>query len=187
MMTQGPEHPADGWEEAINELLDGALDDASADALKAAAEGDRELALAIVDAWRLQKSMDELALEKAPAGLRRKLRRIPREYRVTSPYRPMGLPGWALAGGMATMVLAAVAVMMVTGPQPTASRRGVDAAKVAQTRRELATAFHYLDKVGLRVGREIHEELNDELSAPIRDNLSKHLPWTGQTQKEKHV
>lgn len=191
MITQGPQHPADGWEEAIDKLLDGSLDEASAGDLKSAATKDANLALAIVDAWQLQKSMDELHLERAPASLRRKLQRIPRDYRVVSHSWVTGLPRWVLAGGMATMIVAAVALM--TGQhggadrQPAATGGGMDAAQLAQTRRELATAFHYLDKVGLRVGREIHEELNDELSTPIKANLYKHLPYTGRSQKEKRV
>jgi hypothetical protein len=39
----------------------------------------------------------------------------------------------------------------------------------------------------MRVGREIHEELNEELSAPIKDNFSKYMPYSGQSLKEKHV
>lgn len=190
MITQGPQYPADAWDEAINKLLDGSLDEASAEELKSAATKDTHLALAIVDAWQLQKSMDELQLERAPASLRRKLKRIPRENRVASHSWAIGLPRWVLAGGMAAMVVAAIALTIGlhggAGPQPAAGG-GVDAAKLARTRRELATAFHYLDKVGLRVGREIHEELNDGLSAPIKENLYKHLPYTGQSQKEKRA
>jgi len=191
MMGQDPERPAGDWEREINELLEGALDDTSSEALKSAAARDSELAQAIVRAWQLQKSMDELKLEKAPVSLRRKLKRIPREYAAVSRRSWFAPPRWAVAGGMAALVL--VAVVMTTGrfngtqPQETASQAAADAAKMAQTRRDLATAFYYLDKVGLRVGREIHEELNDELSDPIRENLSKHMPYTGQRQKEKHA
>lgn len=191
MMGHDPEHPAGDWEREINELLEGALDETSSEALKAAAARDSELARAILRAWQLQKSMDELQLEKAPVRLRRKLKRIPRDYAGDSRRPWFVTPRWVVAGGMAALLL--VAVVLTTGrftgihPQQTASQAAADAAKMEQTRRDLATAFYYLDKVGLRVGREIHEELNDELSDPIRDNLSKHLPYTGRKQKEKHV
>jgi len=191
MTEQGPERPAGDWEQEINELLEGALDESSAEALKVAAARDSELAQAIVRAWQLQKSMDELHLEKAPASLRRRLKRIPREHPGPSRH-PWFVPARrVMAGSMAVLVL--VAVVLTAGRfagterQQMDSQAAAEAVRVTKARRDLATAFYYLDKVGLRVGREIHEELNDELSAPIRDNLSKHLPYTGQSQKEKHA
>jgi len=191
MTVQGPGHPGKNWEAEINAMLEGELDKTSTEALKAAAAADRRLASAIVEAWQLQKSMDELRPERAPASLRRKLRRIPRQQALAARKPWLVLPGWAPAGAVAALVLIALAVLTGrpggTGPQPNTLRNGADMARVEQTRRELATAFHYLDKVGLRVGREIREELNDELSAPIKDNIYRHLPYTGQAQKEKHV
>jgi len=191
MTVQGPGRPGKDWETEINALLEGELDETSAEALKAAAAADSRLAAAIVEAWQLQKSMDELQPERAPASLRQKLRRIPRRHALASRKPWPGLPRWAPAGAMAALVLIALAVLIGrpggTGPRPGAARNGADMARVEQTRRELATAFHYLDKVGLRVGREIREELNDELSAPIKDNIYRHLPYTGLAQKEKHV
>jgi len=185
-------HPGKDWEAEINALLEGELDQAAAEALKAAAAEDSRLAAAIVEAWQLQKSMDELQLEKVPPSLRRQLRRIPRQHRRASRKPWLGLNGWLPAGAMAAVVLIALALVFgrpggTAGPQPNAARKGVDMAQVEQARRELATAFRYLDKVGLRVGQEIQAELNDELSDPIKDNLSKHLPYTGQSQKEKHA
>lgn len=184
-------HPGKDWEAEINALLEGELDQAAAEALKAAAAEDSRLAAAIVEAWQLQKSMDELQLEKAPPSLRRQLRRIPRQQRRASRRPWLSLDGWVPAGAMAAVVLIALALVFGrsggNGTQPTAARNGVDMAQVEQARRELATAFRYLDKVGLRVGQEIQAELNDELSDPIKDNLSKHLPYTGQSQKEKHA
>jgi hypothetical protein len=191
MTVQGPGHPGKDWETEINALQDGELDETSAEALKAAAAADSRLAAAIVEAWQLQKSMDELRPERAPASLRRKLRRIPRQQTLASRKPWLGLPGSAPAGAMAAVVLIALVVLIGRpggmGLQPGAARSGANMARVEQTRRDLATAFHYLDKVGLRVGREIRQDLNDELSAPIKDSIYKHLPYTGQGQKEKQA
>jgi len=197
MSGQGPANPID-WEDKINALLDGALDEASAEALKSAAKADSALARAIVDAWQLQKGMDQLALEKAPASLRRKLRRIPHEYKTRS-HRPLmaatgALPRWLVAGSLASLALIAVVLVLrqpagqaVTATGPVVKQTAGESEQAAQARRELAIAFYYFDKVGSRVGRQIHQELNEELSAPIKENLSKHLPYTGQAYKEKHA
>ena len=194
MTGQGPANPTD-WEDKINALLDGVLDEASTEALKSAAGTDGALARAIVSAWQLQQGMDQLALEEAPASLRRKLRRIPREHKAAGRRPLLTLPRWALAGSLAALALIAVVTVMnrrpdgqaITAPQHLAGHTASEPAQVAQARRELAIAFYYLDKVGLRVGREIHSELNDELSAPIKENLFKHMPHTGQSDKEKHA
>jgi hypothetical protein len=104
------------------------------------------------------------------------------------------MPRWLPAGGLAAMVLVAVAMLLnepagrtVISSQATASRSASDAARREQTRRELAIAFFYLDKAGLRLGQEIREVLNDELSAPVKDELSKHMPYVGPAHKENNV
>ena len=57
-MTQRPD--MNDWEDQINALLDGELDDAQADALKGAAEQDQALARAIIEAYQLQQLMASL-------------------------------------------------------------------------------------------------------------------------------
>jgi len=205
MTGQDTEHPEDR-ETRINALLDGELDDAGSAALKAAAGVDRVLARALVDAWQLQRSMDELRLERAPAALRHKLRRIPLEHsntgRLAFGQPPRARLPRALAGGVA---LAAVVVLsLVLRPQnippigqlpvgtdqalaaPAGDSAQVEQARVEQARRDLKIAFHYLDKTGFRVGQQISEVLNDEVSIPIKENLLKTIPYTGQrAHKEK--
>jgi anti-sigma factor RsiW len=193
MSGQGPENPGN-WEEKINALLDGDLDETAAEALKAAAAENSALARKIVDAWRLQEGMNRLALEKAPASLRRKLMRIPREHRSATRGRLPRSPHWALAGGLVSVSVIAV-VLMTSEPDtravinnpPALSHGTSDARRAEQARRELAITFHYLDKIGLRLGHQIRTELNDELTAPIKDNFSKHMPYTGQSPKEEHA
>jgi len=190
-----PAAPGPIDESRINALLEGELTPEEAEALKAAAREDSRLAEAIVAAWQLQASLDELAIEKAPASLRQRLRSIPGEYgeaetRTGSGF-DLGLAGWALSLGV--VAVAAVSIALVMGPDVTApvpsSGSNQAAAKeqerVAEARRELAIAFHYIDKAGLRTSREIRSVLNEELAAPVKDNLSRHLPYMPQGSKEK--
>jgi len=66
------------WEARINKLLDGELDENATAVLKREAGEDRQLARAIIEAYELQRGMDHLGIERAPASLRKKLRQIPR-------------------------------------------------------------------------------------------------------------
>jgi len=193
MNGQDPATPKD-WEIEINALLDGELDEASARALEGAATEDRVLARAIVEAWQLHQSLDQQRPQRAPASLRRKLRRIPREQKEATGRLVFSMPRWLPAGGLAAIVLVAVAMLLnepagrtVISSQATASRSASDAARREQTRRELAIAFYYLDKAGLRLGQQIHQLMNDELSAPVRDELSRHMPYVGPAHKENNA
>ena len=195
------------YESRINALLEGELTPAEAEALKAAAREDSRLAEAIVAAWQLQESLDRLAIEKAPASLRQRLQRIPVEYGETRARSGFGLAGWALSLGV--VAVAAVSLTLVLGPRdngPVSPEQvaghpepgpvpdgsipsAADAIPedVAEARRELAIAFHYIDKAGLRTSREIRSVLNEELAAPVKDNLSRHLPYVPQGPKEKQA
>ena len=180
------------YEAQINALLEGELDPAAAEALKAAAREDSQLAQAIVAAWQLRESLDQLAFEKAPASLSRRLKRIPLEHGGNPARTAFGLPGWALSVGVVAVAAVALALVMdpmPTGTEPTASQTGAtpDAAEVAAARRDLAIAFSYLDKAGLRTSREIRAVLHEELAAPVKDNLSRHIPYMAQATKEKHA
>ena len=162
MTGQGPQNPTDR-EAEINALLDGELDEASIASLKAAAAGNGELAQAIIEAWQLQKGLDDLQLEKAPASLRRKLKRIPGEQKARAGRWVFSPPRWAVAGGLASVVLVAVAMMMSQPAAPPATNSiqlSSDAennrVRMEQTTRDLQVAFFYLDKVGLRLGQQIH-------------------------------
>ena len=56
------------WEELINALLDGELNETDADALKEQAGSDQALARAIIEAYQLRKAMTEIEVERAPAS-----------------------------------------------------------------------------------------------------------------------
>jgi hypothetical protein len=163
------------------------------------AAGDSQLSQAIVEAWQLQQCMDRLELEKAPVSLSKRLGRIPREQGALSHRRILGMPRWAIAAGLASVVLAALVLMRAEPPrqeglppQQVASGADIEPVEIGpeqirKARQELAIAFSYLDKTGVRVSREIQEVLSEEISAPVKDNLSEHIPYTGQYRKEKHA
>jgi len=169
MTTELPE-----WESQVNALLDGELDEASTEALKRAAAGDKQLARAIIEAYELQRDMDRLGLEQAPASLRRRLRRIPREHRAS-----WRLPRWALAAGaMAAVPLLVMAIQLMQPQQPSA-------AEIEQARHDLAVAFAYIDKVGIRTGNYLENVLATELQHGVTDNITKHIPYIEPSQEEK--
>jgi hypothetical protein len=185
MNSRPPGDRAD-YETAINALIDGELDAVAAAELKAAAAGDRVLAQAIVDAWRLQKGLDELRLERAPSTLRQALKRIPREQSragATSAW-----PRRLAAGAFASVVLVAFAMMMATSKErpATGDPDAGELARVEAARRDLAIAFHYLDKVGSRTGDRIHNVLHEQVAEPVTEQISRHLPYTEQSRKEEH-
>jgi hypothetical protein len=129
----------------------------------------------------LEALLSELRIEKAPRSLTRRLRRIPRgEGGEPAWWQGLLSPGparrWLLAPALAAGLLL-VGIALLLPKQP--SRQ-----EILQVRQELAVAFQYIDKAGAVTGREIHSALGDELSRPIRDSLSKHIPFTEQNRKE---
>lgn len=171
----------DDYEAAINALIDGELDEGRAAELRAAAEADPALARAIVDAWNLQRGLDELRLERAPARLARRLRRIPAAERRAVRANPW--PWRLAAGGFASVVLVAFAMMMSGTPGPAAPEMS-EQAKVEAARRDLAIAFHYLARVGDRTGARIGDVLQDGVADPVTENLTRHMPYTETVREE---
>jgi len=157
-MTERPD--MHDWEAQINALLDGELDDPGADRLRLAAERDRELARAIIEAYRLQQAMRQIPRERAPASLRRKLRRIPREQRAME--RPAWFqPRWAAA--LATVPLLAVLALSQMGPrQPTE-------AEIMQARQDLALAFGYLEKATRVTNSQVQSAIGHGFSEPVTE------------------
>jgi len=161
------------WEAQFNALLDGELDKASSDALKQAASEDHELARAIIEAWQLQRGMDQLEIDRAPASLRRKLRRIPRSHRhIHWPRRRV------MAAALAAVPLLTIGLLLVQ-PHPPSQ------ADVEQARQDLAVAFSYIDKVGDRAGDRIYRVLGSELHHSVSKNISRHIPYPKHFRKDK--
>lgn len=174
-MTSKKYEDLPAWESQVNDLLDNELDEASTEALKQAASEDHELARAIIEAYQLQRSMDSIGIEQAPAGLRRKLRDIPRNHRQSQwPRR------WVMTTAMASIALLAIGLVLTQPQQPSQ-------ADVEQARQDLAVAFIYINRIGAITGERIHSVLAAQLRHSVTDNLSKHIPFTEQSRKEKNT
>ncbi len=174
-MTSKKHEDLPAWESQVNALLDSELDEASTDALKQAASEDHELARAIIEAYQLQRSMDSIGIEQAPASLRRNLRDIPRNNRQRQ--RPRR---WVMTTAMASIALLAIGLVLMRPQQPSQ-------ADVEQARQDLAVAFTYIDKIGHMTGDRFHSVLGAVLRNGVTDNISKHIPFTEQSLKEKNT
>ena len=132
------------------------------------------------EAWEaeLGAMMEGLGVEKAPASLRRKLRRIPREEKRRDRQWSWQQPRWVLVPAMAAAAVLAVGIAVMQPRQPSQ-------AEIEQARQELAVAFAYLDRVGHRTGDEIDSILGGELRDTVKGNLTKHLLFNEQSLEEE--
>ncbi|MBT8061249.1 MAG: hypothetical protein HKO64_09125 [Xanthomonadales bacterium] len=144
-------------EERINDLLEGRLDDGEAERLKREAQADHELATAIIDAYQLQRAMSELSIERAPASLRRRLKKIPAQSRPA-----WQQPRWVMA--YATVPVLALAMVMMQPSTPSAS-------ELEQARQDLAVAFAYIDRVSVRTTLTIQSEIGSEMSRAVAEPI----------------
>lgn len=145
---------------------------------------------------QLDALFKRLGVEKAPPGLTRRLYRIPAEEGHAAGWRrllrPAAVPRWVLVPALAAALLAVGVVLTLperTQPEPAlpdlALPQQPSQAEVLQARQDLALAFKYIDKAGVIAGREIHSVLGEELLHPVKDNLSKHIPFTERSLKEE--
>jgi hypothetical protein len=130
----------------------------------------------------LEGLFQRLSVESAPAGLRRRLRRIPIEEADRAGWwrrllAPAAQPRWALVPALAVSLLV-VGVVLVLPRQPSQ-------ADVLQARHDLALAFRYIEQAGLATSQEIQTVLGEGLRLPVKDNLSEHIPFTEQFRKEE--
>ena len=162
----------DSREEQINALLDGELNVTEAEELKAAATEDQQLARDIIEAYQLQQAMEQLRPERAPASLRRKLKKIPREHAE----RPVYLqPRWAAA--FAAVPLAVISLWLVQPQQPSQ-------AEVEQAAAELALAFAYIEQVSSRTAGRIEHEVGGELNDAVGGSVIKSIPQSESKEKQ---
>ncbi len=179
------------WEDRINALLDGDLSATDADLLKAEASDDRDLARAIVEACQLQMAMDDIHVERAPASLRKRLRKIPGEQWSAAVFK-LFQSGWAITRSgfssgswLRLMALAVVPLVVITVsliPPDTPS-----AHEIAQARTELAIAFAYLDKAGAMTAREIESTVAQTMANAVTGSVNKVIRSYYLNSKEKQA
>ena len=132
---------------------------------------------------QLEAMLAELEIERAPASLTSRLNRIPEEESQKGWKWPWQwsfgpAPSWVMAPAMAAIAVAVVTVALMQD-------RGPSAAEVEQARQDLAIAFAYIDKAGMRTGNEIQSILGGELRKTVKQPLSEHMPFTEQFRKEE--
>jgi hypothetical protein len=134
----------------------------------------------------LDELLARLEIERAPASLTHRLRRIPAEQQTRgatarpwwSRLLPTGAPlRWAAAPALAAALIA-LGVVLLQPRQPSP-------ADIREAREELALAFSYIDQAGLRAGSEISSVLGLELRRTVKENLSRNIPFTEQSRKEE--
>ena len=165
------------WEDRINALLDGELNEADAELLKAEASDDRKLARAIVEAYQLQQAMDDIQVERAPTSLRKSLRAIPRKHRAR-PVFSLLQPRWAMALAAIPLVLITVSLMRPDTPSE---------ADIAQARQELAIAFAYIDKAVVMTGREIESTVGQTMANAVTGSVNRAIKSQNLILKEKQA
>jgi hypothetical protein len=131
---------------------------------------------------QLEHLFEGLSIERAPASLRRRLRRIPIEEADRTRWWQRLLasstaPRWVLVPALAVSLLV-VGVVLVMPRQPSQ-------ADVLQARQELALAFRYIEQAGQTASQEIRTVLGEGVRHPVKDNLSEHIPFTEQFRKEE--
>lgn len=132
---------------------------------------------------QLEAMLEKLEIEEAPASLSRRLHRIPAEHgRKTWRWPWQGIsspfPQWAMAPALAVIPLLVISFVLLQPDRPSQ-------AEVEQAHLDVAIAFAYLDKAGLRTGAEIQSVLGGELRHSVKDQLSEHLPFTESIRKEE--
>lgn len=132
---------------------------------------------------RLEAMLAELEIEKAPASLTQRLNRIPEEQQRRGWKWPWQwslapAPRWAMAPALAALPLFVLAVFLFQD-------RGPSQSEVEQARHDLAVAFAYMDRVGLRTGAEIQDVLGAELRQTVKQPLVEHLLVNETSRKEE--
>ncbi len=166
------------FEDAIEELLAGELDESSADRLKQAAATDQELASAIVDAWTLRKSLDELELEQVSPALEKRLLDIPSKQKTTSKWSSwFNFSNWQTGSGWALSSALAMSLILAIGVS-----RQPDQSEILQARQDIQLALTYLGK-SLNQADQL---TRDELSMQVHKILTTR-PDNPNTQTDARI
>ncbi len=143
----------EAWQQDIDRLLEGRLSEAEQDRLKAQASADSQLAQAIIDAYRIQNSLESLGTYAAPRSLKQRLRAIPRQHRG---------PVWALAAGTALAAVIAIGVFKQSKPNEQ---------QIIQAQQDLVVAVQYLEQYGLLAKQEMQQEIGGTLKQALIDGV----------------
>ena len=171
------------WEDAINALMEGELDDREAEQLKTAATEDQALARAIIEAYQLQQAMASIPQERAPASLRRKLADIPRQQAALQ--RAERRSSWMQPRWMAAMAAIPLVIVVASIGISLKAPKEPSQAEIARAQQELAVAFAYLGKVSRKTSHEIGSTVNTEMEQAVNENMIRTLQDQMEFKKER--
>lgn len=130
------------FDAAIEELLSGNLDSSRIQALQQAAASDQAMAAAIIDAWTIRRSLDELETETVSPALEKRLLAIPAQQASQKGWlawlKPANWqtgPSWAIASTLAMSLILAIGIS-----------RQPDPSEILQARQDIQIALIYLGK-----------------------------------------
>ena len=131
---------------------------------------------------QLEALLEQLEIEQAPSRLTRRLYRIPFDEAGQDRWwqkllAPRQGARWLLVPALAAAVLV-VGVVLTLPRQPSQE-------DIRQARQDLAVAFSYIERAGVVTGQEIQSAIGGELHHTVKENLSKHIPFTKQFRKEE--
>ncbi len=123
---------------------------------------------------QLQRLMADIPRRRAPARLRRKLRRIPGEH-GDAPSLPWLVPRWAFA---------AAAVPLVAALSLHWHGQWQQHQDIAQGRRDLALALTYLQQARERVNPRLEAALRGSVTGPVADHTLEVLEQSMDFKRE---
>ena len=158
-MNQSPDNTT--LEEQINLLLDGELTDEQGKLLRAAADHDPALEQTMNNAIELREIMSRIRVEPAPSGLRKKLRRIPRQQQAAE--RPIRL---SLRWGMVTATVVLTITIAVSQMWP----QGPTDSQITQARQEFNLVLAYLARANRKTSNSIRLNIGHGFARPVTKN-----------------
>ena len=127
------------------------------------------------DDWedRLTLALSDIPQERAPRGLRRKLRRIPRQQRALD--RPgFFVPRWAMALSVLPVVLASYLYW----------ENSQQAQLIAQGRQDLEVALTYLDEANRKASTHVLHTIESGLTRPLTNTTIQAVQQSLDINKE---
>lgn len=150
------------WHDAVERLVHGDLSEAESEALRRAAADDARLARAISEAWMIQRELHHLRPLKAPNGLRRRLRQIPRRHARVAPRSV-----WRLSAAAITAAAALTLAVVLPGQMQDQQQQH----KLAAARADLAVTFAYLERYARFTGRNAEHTLKQRTGAAMESGM----------------
>ena len=127
------------------------------------------------DDWeaRLCRALADIPQEKAPRGLRRRLRRIPRQQRALE--RPgVFIPRWAVAFSLLPIVLASYLYW----------QNNQQMQLIAQGRQDLELALTYLDEANKKASSQVLYTIESGLTRPVTNSTVQAVQQSVDISKE---